>query len=124
MVAVVEIANLQRPCKKRIFWSASYAVLLFGKHVRTQEVKYRTHVEAGYEVYADYAVCNFFHSCYLIFVTYSRRTVLSKSLGFEMRTTPQPPFFLASSVSICVANLKEDKKFRLNWMKSESRINA
>ena len=43
VVAVVEIANLQRPRKKitveylacswRTFWAAGYAVLLFGKHV-------------------------------------------------------------------------------------------
>ena len=49
MVAVVEIANLQRPRKKvsveylvwfmeRTFWAAGYAVLLFGNHVRTREV--------------------------------------------------------------------------------------
>ena len=44
----------------RTFWAAGYAVLLFGKHLRTLEVKYRTHVEAGFEVYADHAVCNLF----------------------------------------------------------------
>ena len=61
MVAVVKIANLQRPRKKitvnyltwfteNVSWVASYAVLLFRKHVRTREVKCRRHVEAGFEV--------------------------------------------------------------------------
>ena len=63
MVAVFEIANLQRPCKKitripcpgsrRPSWVAGYVVLLFGKHVRTREIRYRTHVKAGFEVYTN-----------------------------------------------------------------------
>ena len=55
------------PGSWRTFWAAGYVVLLFGKHVRTQEVKYRTHVEAGFEVYVDYAVCNLFiHIIYFL----------------------------------------------------------
>ena len=67
MVAVVEIANLQRPRKKitRIpclvhgehSGQPETRLLLFRKHARTREVKYLTH---GFEVYADYAVCNLF----------------------------------------------------------------
>ena len=70
MVAVVEIANLQRPRKKitveylawfikNILGSRLHGITVW-KHVRTRKVKYHTHVEAGFEVYADYAVCNLF----------------------------------------------------------------
>ena len=55
MVAVVEIANLQRPRKKiTVEYCWGNMALLFGKHVRPRKEKYRTHV------YADYAVCNLF----------------------------------------------------------------
>ena len=58
VAAVVEIANLQSPRKK--ITVEYFACCPLGKHVRTREVKYRTHVEAGFEVYGDNAVCNFF----------------------------------------------------------------
>ena len=60
MVAVVEIANLQRLAHGEHSGQPVYAVWLFGKHACTRKVKYRTRVKAGFEVYADYAVCNSF----------------------------------------------------------------
>ena len=70
VVAVVEIANFQRPRKKiTVEYLAWFMENIQGsrlrsitvlENVRTREVKYRTHVEAGFEVYADYAVCNLF----------------------------------------------------------------
>ena len=63
MVAVIEIENNCRiPCLVHGEHSGQPVtrLLLFRKHVRTQEVKYRTHVEAGFEVYVDYALCNLF----------------------------------------------------------------
>ena len=66
MVAVVEIANLQRPRKKiTVEYLAWFMENILGSRLRGitvwktctyAEVKYRTHVEAGFEVYADYAV--------------------------------------------------------------------
>ena len=61
VVAVVEIANLQRPRKKN---KCRIPCLVHGEHSGQPvtrycclEVKYRTHVEAGFEVHA---VCNLF----------------------------------------------------------------
>ena len=63
VVAVVEIANLQRPRKKiTVEYLAWFMENILGsrlrgitvwKHVRAREVKYRTHIEAGFEVNAD-----------------------------------------------------------------------
>ena len=55
VVAVVKLAKTTQKITAEYF-----ACCPLGKHVRTREVKYRTHVEAGFEVYADNAVYNFF----------------------------------------------------------------
>ena len=69
MFAVVEIANLQRPRKKiTVEYLAWFMENILGSPLRGYYCfenlyvrrKYRTHVEAGFEVYADYAVCNLF----------------------------------------------------------------
>ena len=84
VVAVVEIENLQRPRKKitveylawfmeNILGSQLRSITVWKTYVRTWEVKYRTHVEAGFEVYAVTG-CVIIHPRYLIFVTYSGRT--------------------------------------------------
>ena len=60
MVAVVEIANLQRPRKKiTVEYLAWFMENILGSRLRSITV-YHTHVEAGFEVYVDYAVCNLF----------------------------------------------------------------